>query len=90
MLFDNSIHLIGNYGVLWVVWLGASKKGLYGEQDGPQGHGSSPLVLQDVQTDGPSHGADVRVPDLRLELDLITCVHPTSQSKQSNTNNACY
>ena len=53
-----------NHRVLRVVGLGGGEESLDAEEDGAEGHGRSPLVLQDVQADGPRHARDVGVPDL--------------------------
>ena len=40
------------------------------KQDGSECHGRGPLVLQNIETDGPSHARNVWVPDLRHKPDL--------------------
>ena len=62
--------LPGHHRVLRVVRLGGRQQRLDTEQDSPQGHGSGPLVLQNIQADGARDGGDVRVPDLGQEPHL--------------------
>ena len=58
-------HLLGHYRVLRVVWLGRRQQGLEGEHGRLEGESGRPLVLEDVQTDGPVLTADVGVPGRR-------------------------
>ena len=57
-------------GHLRVVGLGRGEEGLQAEQRGLQGQRGAPLVLQDVQADGPVGAAHVGVPHLAAEAHL--------------------
>lgn len=60
----------GHHCVLGVVGLGHAQQSLQGEEGSADGEGGRPLVLEDVEADGPGLGGDVGVPDLGLELHL--------------------
>lgn len=62
--------LFRHFGILRILGLGGAEECLQGDQGGPDGECRRPFVLQDVETDGPGHAADVRVPDLRLKAHL--------------------
>ena len=64
-LKNGKIFLIlpGHHRVLGIVWFRSGEEGLDTEQDRPQRHRRRPLVLQDVQADGPRHARDVGMPD---------------------------
>ena len=64
------LELSRNHSVLGVIRLWSSQQCLDTQQHCPQCHGSSPLILQDVQTDGAGHTGDVGVPDLGDEPHL--------------------
>ena len=66
-LFEHGEVLLilpGHHSVLRVIRLRCRQEGLDTEQHCPQRHGGGPLVLEDVQADGPGHAGDVGVPDL--------------------------
>ena len=49
-------------GLLTTDRLGHAEQGLQGDEGGLDGQGGGPLVLEDVQADGPRLGGDVGVP----------------------------
>ena len=68
--FSITFILRGDHCVLGVVRLRIAEQGLQGEQGSANGEGRRPLVLQDVQADGPGLRGDVGVPDLGVESHL--------------------
>ena len=55
---------------LWIVWFRGGQERLDAEQHCPEGHGRRPLVLENVEADGPRHARDVRMPDFCDEPNL--------------------
>lgn len=53
-----------------VVGFWGTEEGLEGEECGPDGEGRRPLVLEDVQADGPRLARNVGMPNLGVELHL--------------------
>ena len=75
------LELSRNHSVLGIIRLWSSQQRLDTQQHRPQSHGSSPLILQNVQTDGAGHTGDVGVPDLGDEPHL----HQSVISDQSRS-----
>lgn len=63
-----ALVLGGYHCVLGVVGLGGAEQGLQGQQGSPDRQRGGPLVLEDVQADGPGLRRDVGVPYFGFEL----------------------
>ena len=72
LVIFSSIVLVlpGHHCVLGVVWLRNAQKSLQGEQGRANGECGRPLVLENVEADGPSLGGNVGVPDFSIEFHL--------------------
>ena len=72
LVIFSSIVLVlsGHHRVLGVVWLRNAQKSLQGEQGGANGECGRPLVLEDVETDGPSLRGNVGVPNFSIKFHL--------------------
>mgnify|MGYP006889531655 CR=1 FL=1 len=62
--------LASDLGVLRIIRLGRAHERLQRDESCANREGRRPLILENIKADGSSLRADIRVPNLRLELHL--------------------